>query len=117
MLLQTEHGASAVAELVDSNAFEDTQPIMERVCEHVDLSFVPGDELAVEPDLLQLLDHGLGIAAGGHTAQEGCRPSTWISSSRSVEKPKLVEGVPGVWIGCEGARVGVSRVGDLARVA
>ena len=48
---------SSVGALVAADALEDAEAVVQRVRQDVDLGLVPGDELAVHPDLLDLVDH------------------------------------------------------------
>jgi len=57
VLAQAEHVRVAVGPLVGADAFEGGQSVVQRVGEDVDLGVVPVDELSVEPDLLDLVDH------------------------------------------------------------
>ena len=55
---QTEDGGAAVGAEISPDAFEDPQPVMQGVGEQGNLGFVPGNEFAVEPDVLGLFHHG-----------------------------------------------------------
>ena len=74
VLLEAEDGRRAVGPLVRADALERAEAVVQRVREHVDLGLVPVDELAVEPDLLFLLDHGdlsRGVESGLESRSDG----------------------------------------------
>jgi hypothetical protein len=42
--------------IIGADALEDAGAIMEGMAHHVNLGFVPGDELAIEPDLVRFVN-------------------------------------------------------------
>ncbi len=64
VLAQLEHRGLAVRALVGSDALEGPETVVERVREDVNLSVFPGDHLAVEPDLLNLVNHWAATIVG-----------------------------------------------------
>ena len=54
VLVEAEHGRLSL-DGVGADALECTAPVVQHVGEHVDLRFVPRDELPVEPDVCRLL--------------------------------------------------------------
>src|SRR5215510_1961428 len=62
MFLQTENGW-AVCRVIAPNALKDTQPVVQRMTEHMDLGLVPIYKLSIHPNLLCGL-HGALLPPG-----------------------------------------------------
>ena len=81
MFREPENRRAPVSGLISADSFEDPEAVVQGVGQDMDSGFIPGDEFAVEPDLLSTnLGHGvafLRMPRGGQQSSAALGGAVW----------------------------------------